>query len=56
MALKKLADDMFKIEKWMKEMFEKFAIDGELLGPLIGKVPEPIRDQDKNNCNVYEKM
>ena len=36
MALKKLADDMFKIEKWMKEMFEKYAIDGQLLGPLVG--------------------
>ena len=56
MAIKKLADDMFKIEKWMKEMFEEYAIDKELLKPLIGEVPQPIRDQDSNNCNTYEKM
>jgi hypothetical protein len=39
----------------MKETFEQYALDGELLGPLIGQVPQPIIDQDDKGCNVYAK-
>ena len=44
---------MNKIEKWMKETFEEYALDGELLRPLIGQVAQPIKDQDENGCNIY---
>lgn len=52
-AIKSLAQNMIDIENIMKDTFEKYAIDGKLLGPLIGSVPTPIKDQDVNGCNIY---
>lgn len=49
-AFKRLGYDMHAIEELMQKSFENYAIDKQLLAPLIGKVPDPIDPPTLEEC------